>query len=200
MAKLRNQEQLPEGLHTPTAQQIIKQQQHIGWAQLWKGRWSQEWVRQYNQATKKEGEKWATTTIVQLWHILYTQWRTRCETLHDNSNDEKSPPHHHRNTETYSLEPKIQAIYDQKPRLDHIDQTVLSQPIATILRLPHRMQNDWIKRTESFVKVGIKRAKQRIKHRTHSITNFFTRRVVPHRAIPHIRINDPNDAANFRPP
>lgn len=161
-----------ESLQTETTKSIIQQQKLIGYCdQLGKGRCSQEWVRQYNKYYKKDGEKWATTTITQIWHFLYEQWKQRYEKLHDNNDDNSIT----KLNALLSLEPKIQAIFDQKDQLiDNIDQQVFTHPIQTISRQPIRFQKDWIKRTESFVKDGIKRAKIRIKQRTHSITNYFT--------------------------
>lgn len=204
----------PAELHHETTREIIHKQQHIGWHQMWKGRWTQAWVRQYNKNTKLDGEKWATTTITNIWTIQYTQWRQRCKKLHEKEElDDDTLPRQCPN-EINNLEQKIQAIYDQLPKLDQIDQKVLSQPIERVLRLPPRLQKDWIKRTEGFVKTGIKRAKQRIKHRTHSIANFFAIRANPTRDPVHNRNNndipmrdiahndgiDPTEAANFRPP
>jgi hypothetical protein len=170
----------PEHLLSRNTRDIIRRQQKIGWHQLWKGRWSQAWVRKYNEITNANGEKWATSHETE-----------------DNAPNQAPNPNQ---TELINLEQKIQAIYDQQPKLDNIDRKVLSQPIRTVLRMTPRLQKDWIKRTEGFVKIGIKRAKQRIKHNTHSIANFFQPRVTPTSAIDHHRTNDPDEAANFRPP
>jgi predicted DNA-binding protein (UPF0278 family) len=72
------------------------------------------------------------------------------------------------------LQPEVQAIYAQRYRLDHIDQKTLSQPITTTLKLPPKFLREWIQRTESFVKKGLQRAKQRIQQKNQAITSLFT--------------------------
>jgi hypothetical protein len=48
----------------------------------------------------------------------------------------------------------VAALYEQKQKLDLIDQRVLETPLCETAKLPTRLLRDWLKRTESLVKQG----------------------------------------------
>jgi hypothetical protein len=60
--------------------------------------------------------------------------------------------------------------------LDNTDRRIVDVPIKKILEMPIRNMKDWIRRTENFVKLGLRRAKQQTSMKTHPITKFFAPR------------------------
>jgi hypothetical protein len=71
------------------------------------------------------------------------------------------------------LAPQVLAIYSQKHKLDAINQQTLDTPAETILQLPNGTIRDWLKRTGSFVRQGLRRAQHRLKTGNHNIAKFF---------------------------
>jgi hypothetical protein len=146
---------------------LIETKQLIGWNQIMFGRWTTEWAHMQDLLYPKKGELMAMKKLTEIWRIALTIWHHRCDLQHDPEGDASR-------TSDQQLQPKVPAIYAQRNRLDHIDQKALSQPITTTLKLPPKSQREWIQRTESFVKKGLQRAKQRIQQKNQAITSFFT--------------------------
>jgi hypothetical protein len=133
-------------------------------------------------------------------------WHKRCEVLHENNEQNTTNLIQH-------LHPQVTAIYEQKTRLDSLDQTALEQPITSTLAIPLKAIRDWIKRVGTFVRQGIARAQRRTKSQNHAITNFFApvRNRINHRSHAQDRNQtnstdpadlspDPNANENSNPP
>jgi hypothetical protein len=145
---------------------LIQAQEAIGWNQVLKGRWSVEWVKQFETTNPSRGEAIVTNLLTQIWKATLAHWTARCDLQHQK--DASS----HESCLT-DLTQQVQAIYQQKQNLDLIDQQPLNQPIDNIMKMPVHIIRKWIKSTESFVKLGLQRAKKRAKHSNQTITNFF---------------------------
>jgi hypothetical protein len=131
-----------------------------------KGRWSIEWVRQFDLLHPHKGEQICTNLLRKIWQSVLKLWRQRCEQQHAECETTATQLQHH-------LSQKTRVLYELKPKLDRIDQLPLETPIENILALPTRTLKDWVTRTESFVKQGLQRARQRLKTSNHHITRFF---------------------------
>jgi membrane-bound lytic murein transglycosylase len=130
-----------------------------------KGRWTVEWVHQFDRIHADHGEQLATKLILAIWHAILKMWKCRCDQQHDSA----TATSHDR----MQLEQTTRALYSQKAQLDAQDQQALDQPIQSTLRLSLKTLKDWVKRTEAFVKQGIRRSRARSKTQNHPITRFF---------------------------
>jgi hypothetical protein len=115
---------------TPTRfQKLIREQKLIGWNQILNGRWTTEWVHQFESLTPHQGEKLAIAAITSIWHAILSLWYKRCKTQHG-----EMPLNQIR--QRTQLIPVVEALYHAKQKLDTIDQQVLKQPITSTLSLP----------------------------------------------------------------
>jgi hypothetical protein len=152
--------------------ELFRTQSEIGWDQIIKGRLSIHWVQHQDafadiNQLKISGETWASTTIRQIWEQFSKVWKKRCQEHHGEGQTNS------RQATLQRLEPKVQAIYSMKDRLDQIDRTALSRPIQEILNLPSGILERWVRRQEQFVRDGVARARRREKNSLRSITEFF---------------------------
>jgi hypothetical protein len=75
-------------------QQLIYQQNKIGWRQLFHGRYSVEWAKiqeihyrsskndDESSTVKKSGERWLVNLILFVWDKWYALWKQRNQELH----------------------------------------------------------------------------------------------------------------------
>jgi paraquat-inducible protein B len=145
---------------------LIQDQEAIGWNQVIKGRWSVEWVKQFESTNPSRGEAIATNLLTQIRQAKLTHWTARCDLQHQK---DASPPE----SCLTDLTQQVQAIYQQKHNLYLIDQQPLNTTIDNIMKMPIHTIRKWIKSTESFVKLGLQRAKKRAKNSNQTITNLF---------------------------
>lgn len=67
----------------PLYQQLIQEQEEIGWDQLYHGRWSLQWAEMQEKKKVNSGENWICNVIWTIWienHKLWkpgVQWHTR---------------------------------------------------------------------------------------------------------------------------
>jgi hypothetical protein len=160
-----NQDTPPQH-HRKSIQNFIEEQSKIGWNQLLKGRWSKTWVQCLDTIYPEKGEQIAIRIQIQIWKALLHAWNERCDLQHQHNNENTQATHQH-------LHIQVLAIYEQKQNMDAIDQQALDTPPADTLQMPPKLIREWIRRTGSFVKQGLKRAKERMKIKNHSITSFF---------------------------
>jgi hypothetical protein len=145
---------------------LINTQQELGWNQIILGRWSREWSVLFNPHDYKQGQKLAIRKLTLVWKAMLQLWHYRCDKQHEDSNKQN-------NQIRLQLTPKVNAIYTQKIHLDHVDRRVLESTITSTLQLPLIKFQDWIRRTEAFVKQGLARTRRRTKAQNHAITSFF---------------------------
>ncbi len=185
---------------------LIEDQSSIGWNQILLGRWALEWVRQYDITNPDQGVSIATAKLTSLWTAVYNVWQYRCDLQHKDIENSEAKQRH-------QIQPQVQAIYNLKHRLDHIDQQCLEQTQKTTLKLPIKQLKDWLVRTENFVKKGLQRAKKRLKQKNHAITSYFQPKpqttAVQHYTAPsthpannlqELQPLDQTTRENFRPP
>jgi hypothetical protein len=166
LTKCRNHSKTPAHNKHRELNNLIREQEKIGWNQVIKGRWSTTWVQVYDSIYPNQGERYAIQQLSAIWKEVIKTWKFRCNTVHDNTQ---------RNQDELlqSFTPTVEALYATTSRLDHIDRKIFEQPISNIMRLPIRQLKTWIHQTNAFVRQAITRSKRREKINTRAITNFF---------------------------
>jgi hypothetical protein len=85
-----NDKQIQPAAYPAPFHRLIKQQNEIGWRQLFNGRFSSEWQQLQNQHLRSNGIKeitltgqsWTASLIVHLWKSFFDIWDQRNEFVH----------------------------------------------------------------------------------------------------------------------
>jgi hypothetical protein len=161
-AGLSPDNRFPTNCFPPQYHTLIAEQTKIGWDQNIKRQWTKQW---HILLEKQDGNR-SVKIPSKIWGHCIKLWKSRCDIVHTDRGKTAANLRE-------QLQPKVQAKYAQKPTLDTIDQQVFTPSERSTLLMPVTQIQDWIKRTESFVKNGIKRAQKRLKQSNKSITQFF---------------------------
>jgi hypothetical protein len=94
-----NDTAFPEARHPPGVQELIKDQNEIGWEQLFYGRFSTKW-KEYQKAELKRqrqeqkehncGSPWIRTVIEIIWEAVRDEWKLRNDVRHGKDDEEKA--------------------------------------------------------------------------------------------------------------
>ena len=160
----------PSTIADSTPIQLYKlhhEQNLLGWSQILQGRWSTQWVTQYDQLTHtSKGITWASQVLLKLWKIIINKWKRRCEAEHTANPSRQAASNE-------ELDRHIDLLYASQHDLDHVDRIFFNQPVATTKSLPIHRKKQWTARATTFVHQGIRRATIRRKIQTQAITTFF---------------------------
>jgi hypothetical protein len=133
---------------------LFQQQSKIGWNQIMKGRLTHRWV--YHQdmyAPNNQGLTKLSLLVTTIYTEIYKIWKNRCDIQHGKTQadiDDKTK---------YQIEPRVQALYATRTRLNYLDQLQFDTPIAEIMALPVNHLEHWLQRTTKIVKASLKRAR-----------------------------------------
>jgi hypothetical protein len=131
--------------HLPTSfDTLITEQAKIGWHQVIKGRWTTEWVRILDKSSPGKGELLATTILTSIWRAVFQMWKERCDKIYGDSQATN-------NKTRTNLQPRVNALFALKNKLDHVDQQALAISPDSVQKMTTRSLQDWIVRTKSFV-------------------------------------------------
>jgi hypothetical protein len=161
----------------PAYDKLFEKQRKIGWDQVLKGRWSEEWIVLYDKTNKNSsatGRATMNQLTSRLWTGVHGIWKQRCQEQHGTDSEQ------FRVNALSRLTPRVEALYQSQELLDSIDRRVLDKPIETILALPIHNIAQWLYKFTPFIKRGILRAERRIKENVSSITKYM---IVPRASI-----------------
>jgi hypothetical protein len=127
------------------------------------------WAKHIAELHHNKGRHYASKVIETLWLITLDMWKLRGTKLPESTETTQISK-----ILQLQLHPKVRAVYELKPSLDHIDQQALQQPIKKTLQSPLKLANDWIKQAESFLKQSLQRCRGRIRPSTPPITCFLS--------------------------
>lgn len=158
-------------------QQLVRQQNKIGWIQLFRGRFSREWARHQQehltdtkQLTKKRtGHLWTVNIITKLWTEWYTIWETRNAVVHG---------HNASTQQTIRREQAIQEItliYSKREHYLPANREHLFTTLEEHIRGSTSKLVNWLNTFRALFRWSIKRAQEYAAADSHPITNFFPR-------------------------
>jgi hypothetical protein len=148
--------------------ELVRQQQAIGWDHVLRGNLSLSWVRTFdNMHNTTSGEQWGISLLKKIWVEFYSMWKKRCD--HQHGTDSA------RNHEILlqELTPKVTQLYLESEQLLHVDQFPFRISQEQILQLPPHRLETWISKTERHVKQARTRAKRQAKQTATSIRDFY---------------------------
>ena len=165
---------------------LIRQQNEIGWQQLFMGRFSGEWsvLQDDNYArkaaetaeeqhtkkkTKKQtGQRWQVAIIVILWDQWWAIWESRNKDLHGDDARSRAA------AETREVHRKLRELYDLRAQLSDEVQAYLYAEVTEHYECPNCFNKNWIAIHEPLLHADRKRVATRIKAGVRSIRQYLT--------------------------
>jgi hypothetical protein len=183
----------PGQLHDipPFYKPLVQAQDHLGWQQLWYGRFPTEWDWYQRKYTKDKsaydndptGEpKWIRATILTIWNHCYQRWIERCDTQHsDTANTFKRE----------QLLQQITALYATKERILQQDQYIFQiTPEEWTEKTAHQME-EWIKKHKPVIKQCLTTAKKQLEINASDIRKFY-------QSTRHLAVTTPKEPRRYK--
>jgi hypothetical protein len=171
---------------------LIRQQNRIGWRQLFSGRLCREWARLQNDylyirhqrfldtrrqtqenrysrlSDRRNGTAWSATIIQEIWDRWFEVWALRNADVHgtDQTTRQEQRDLHDRM--------RLQTIYEQSDRIEpRVRDELLYENIEDHLQNSRHTLNNWLAVHEATISQSIKVATKRAIQGIHSIRSYF---------------------------
>jgi exonuclease III len=156
-------------------QRLLKQQRFIGWNNLLRGKFSEEWkylqeqhcTRQHRKMNNKQ-RQWMTKLLRTLWIRIHDLWLARNDDRHGSTNKAKSQASQQQAQRT------IRALYLLKDLVLSEDRDLFYDSIEAHLQQPLRELNAWITTHQGLIAYSVRVAKLAARSNTKPITEHFT--------------------------
>lgn len=178
--------QLEGDQFSPKFHRLIRQQNQIGWRQLFSGRLSREWAglqddyiflsraRQRDQpnstslvSRRYTGDTWCTAIITEIWAQWLQVWTLRNADIH--GHDQRTRAIQREKV----LNARLQAIYQQRFQMEPRVQDLLYDTIEEHSRQSSNSIQNWLAVHEATITASIRHAKRRAIHGMQSIRSYF---------------------------
>ncbi|KAI2495321.1 hypothetical protein MHU86_19220 [Fragilaria crotonensis] len=155
---------------------LIRQQNLIGWRQLFNGRFSVEWARMqedyyqnHRNHTKfrRTGIQWQQRLIVTIWTQWEVVWKQRNGDVHGHNMTEKQA------AERAAVASQLREIYDTRQHMEPSIQRMLHTDVRTHLQTPNWVTRNWISMHGQLFKDSIRRVKEKSIQGVRSIRSYF---------------------------
>ncbi|KAI2503136.1 hypothetical protein MHU86_11327 [Fragilaria crotonensis] len=156
---------------------VIEQQSHIGWRQIFNGRfgtaWSMYQERYYsrNDMTSRlkamTGKRWQTNLIHVIWNQWFLLWSTRNQDVHGADVQSR------RQIETATIAREIRELHDARDQMEPSVQELLPRDVGEQLSQSNSINRNWLRIHGPTMRESIKRAKDLAIRGTRSIRSFF---------------------------
>jgi hypothetical protein len=165
--------------YPPAVQRLIRQQNEIGWNQLFLGRFSNEWgdlqdnyyarlrEEKVTKSKKQTGQRWQALVISALWEQWWAVWDSRNKDLH--GSDAKSRAQ----AEERDVHRTLRDLYDLRNRLDPHVQAVMYADVADHYDRPTWFNQNWVAIHEPLIRENLKQVAVRTKAGVKSIRQFL---------------------------
>jgi exonuclease III len=164
----------PQALHL-----LIQQQNHIGWRQLFHGRFSGEWSRlqgdhyyriqdeRPGNNHKYTGDGWQVKLITLLWKHWRSLWKQRNQDVfgHDAATVALA--------EKKEVRRRLDQIYDQRYYMEPSTQALLCKDIQQHLQQPTWVIKNWLTINSPVIQASIKHARTHATRGVRSIRTYF---------------------------
>jgi len=127
----------------PHMNEILRDQNKIGWHNFIHGKWSNKWVAQQREFllkhdSKRSCKRWATAIIHKMFMVSWDMWEHRNGILHTASS-------YHYQQKRRSLDQNIKQEYRKGThRLSQDDRKLLDKPLIEVLRLSNDDKQLWL--------------------------------------------------------
>ena len=154
---------------------LIRQQNSIGWRQVFNGRFSTEWsslqdyhLFQTGKSSKtRTGTLWTVSITICIWDNFKTVWTTRNEIIHGHDDTTRNA------AKRRIAQANIRRIYDKRNQLMPNDQQHLFDNIDTHLQKPTRSLINWYNTYQPMFSHSIKEAQRRSLLGVRSLRHYF---------------------------
>jgi hypothetical protein len=153
---------LPQQYH-----QLFQAQQKIGWNQIIKGRFANEWQLTLDTTQEGNTKNWVTYCVRIILQGVFEVWKLRCEKEHGTTKEDI------RQRALNRLTPQVSHLFDQKENIDQSDAQLFNKSKEDILIAPTAIIENWVFKTSIRVKDSIKRRRQKEKNTILPIHPFF---------------------------
>ena len=179
--------------------QLIRQQNRIGWRQLFNGRLSREWANLQNdyiyvrhqrlqethQSAQKDGAystlsdrrnglTWTAAIIQEIWDRWFELWAMRNADVHGNDQQTR---HTHQESNNIA---RLQTIYDNRGSLEpRVRDELLYTTMEEHLEKSRHTLHNWLAVHEATITQSIKQAAKRAITGIRSIRTYFTSQNTP---------------------
>ena len=190
---------LPEARYHRKFRKLIREQNEIGWRQLFNGRMTSEWARHQDDYThvqrlkardedvaklvgspsgRRNGTAWTSAIISELWEQWFKVWTIRNEAVHG----------HDQTTRNEQIELRtrqaLQDIYEKRDEMEpSVRDELLYSRVEEHLEHSHSSIRKWIEVYESTINLSIKRAATRAIQGMRSIKSYFATGRPPGNAV-----------------
>jgi signal transduction histidine kinase len=161
-------------------QQLIHQQNRIGWRQLFHGRYSVEWAKlqethyrslQRDDASssiiKQTGERWLVNLILFVWDKWYTLWKQRNQELHGDDVLTRAA------AERKEIQRQLQDIYQRRQDLEPRVQELLFADVTHHYEVPLSVTRNWLAAHTGLIGESMRRVKAKAIQGVRSIRTYF---------------------------
>jgi len=156
-------------------QKLIRQQNAIGWRQLFNGRMSSEWTRLQEDylfskgllGKTRSGTLWTTAIISAIWKEWDVLWKTRNDDVHGRDATSRA------RIERESTHKKIRSLYDLKGLMQPNDRHIFFDHVEEHLTQPTSHLQDWYSIQQPTVAHSVKEAKRKSVQNVRRLHTYF---------------------------
>jgi exonuclease III len=160
--------------YPPRYQRLLKQQHSIGWPNLLRGKFSEEWrylqtqycIRHHRTMTHQQ-QQWLPTMLRTMWIRIHDLWLARNADRHGRTCKTKTQASQHQAQRT------IRALYLLKDLVLSEDRDLFYDDLAAHLQQPLRELNAWISTHQALIAYSARTAKLAARSNTKPITEHF---------------------------
>jgi hypothetical protein len=158
---------------------LIRQQNNIGWSQLFQGRFSTEWSRlqgdhyyrtraeRPGQNHKFTGDGWQICIITLLWKHWRVLWKQRNNDVHGHDASASVQ------AEKRDVKRQLEQIYKARSQLEPSVQSLLHRDIHQHLQQPSWVVKNWLNINTPLFQTSIRRARKNATRGMRSIRTYF---------------------------
>ncbi|KAI2502333.1 hypothetical protein MHU86_12137 [Fragilaria crotonensis] len=160
--------------------EIIRQQNDIGWRQIFNGRFSKEWSiaqdayyrrvlpKPGGTLARRSGARWQRQLILAVWDWWFELWKSRNEDVH--GADQRTQAEAQRREVTR----RLGEIYDQRSQLEPQVQQLLLPTLQDHIQRPTWVNHNWLAVNANIFRESMRRARSRAIQGVRSIRTYFT--------------------------
>ena len=160
--------------YPPRYQRLLKQQRSIGWNNLIRGKFSEEWSylqQQYcirhHQTMSHSQCQWLTKLLRTMWNRIHTLWLSRNDDRHGRTSKAKTQASHQQAQRT------IRSLYLLKDLVLSEDRDLFYDDVTAHLQQPLRELNAWVTTHQGLIAYSVRVAKLAARSNTKPITEHF---------------------------
>jgi hypothetical protein len=167
---------LPENYH-PTLRQIIRQQNKIGWAQIFSGRFGTAWSKhQKYYATNQSGSDyldhsssaWQSNVIQLVWEQWYGVWKMRNQEIFGHNEQSR------KEASKREVRRQLTEIYRHRPMYEAKVQSLLHRDVEEHEQQSFGVTKNWLSINAPIFRESLRRVERQVATGMRSIRDYFS--------------------------